>query len=139
MMFGFNCFSDRLPMGSLLVWCKKRAPNLGKFLSDCEVAWMRGGHGVYLFHHEWHGFMRESERGPTLHPTQKPVALMRWCIERLRLKPGSTICDPYMGSGSTGVAAVQLGHHFIGAELDAEYFAIAKARIDEALQARRAS
>ncbi len=57
---------------------------------------------------------------------------MRWCIERLRLKPGSTILDPYMGSGPVGIAAVQLGHSYIGIEIDPAYFAIAKKRIGEA-------
>ncbi len=129
LLFGFNCFSHRLPMGSLLIWCKRRDSVLGKFLSDCEVAWFNRGRGIYLFHHEWSGFMRESERGKSLHPTQKPVALMKWCIERMRLRPGSTIVDPYMGSGSTGVAALEMGHKFIGVECDAGYFATAAKRL----------
>jgi site-specific DNA-methyltransferase (adenine-specific) len=60
---------------------------------------------------------------------------MRWCAECLKLEPGATIFDPYMGSGTTGVAAVQLGFNFIGCELDPAYFAIAQRRI-EAEQAR---
>jgi site-specific DNA-methyltransferase (adenine-specific)/modification methylase len=50
-LWGANCFSDRLPMGTWLVWCKRRENQLGKFMSDCEVAWQKGGHGSYLFHH----------------------------------------------------------------------------------------
>ena len=61
---------------------------------------------------------------------------MRWCIERLKLKPGTPIIDPYMGSGTTGVAAVQLGHPFIGVEFDPTYHAIARRRIDAALALR---
>jgi site-specific DNA-methyltransferase (adenine-specific) len=131
-LWGFNAFSDKLPKGSVLVWCKRRDSKIGKFLSDCELAWMKGGYGVYLFHHIWDGFDRETERGRALHPSQKPVALMRWCIERLRLPPSATVFDPYMGSGATGVAAVQLGFNFIGVEKDAGYFAIAERRIAEA-------
>jgi site-specific DNA-methyltransferase (adenine-specific) len=128
-LFGANCYSDRLPLGSLLVWCKRPPNKLGKFMSDCEVGWMNRGHGVYLFHHVWDGFNRESERGKAVHPTQKPVALTRWCIERLKLKPGATILDPYMGSGSTGIAAVELGFRFVGIEKDPAYYATAVRRI----------
>jgi site-specific DNA-methyltransferase (adenine-specific) len=136
-LFGANCFCNRLPPGSFLVWCKKQSANLGKFLGDCEVAWMKGGHGCYLFHHIWDGFNRESERNGTLHPTQKPVALLLWCIERLKLAPGSTILDPYMGSGTTGVAALRAGYNFIGIEQHEPYFRIAERRIArEAEQAK---
>src|SRR6185369_16361673 len=126
------CFSDRLPLGSWLVWLKKRDNQLGTFMSDAEVAWMKGGLGVYVFRHVWNGFDRESEaRQKTLHPTQKPVALMRWCIERLKLKPGSTILDPYMGSAPVGLAARELGHSYIGIEREPAYFEIAVRRLQE--------
>jgi site-specific DNA-methyltransferase (adenine-specific) len=128
-LFGMNCYCDRLPPGTVLVWCKRRENMLGKFLSDCELAWMKGGYGVYQFNHMWNGVCRDSEIGRHLHPTQKPVSLMKWCIGRLKLKPGSTILDPYMGSGTTGVAAAELGHNFIGIESHEPYFRIAQARI----------
>lgn len=128
-LFGMNCYSDRLPPGSVLVWCKKPTSKLGKFLGDCELAWMKGGHGVYLFHHVWDGVCRDSEVGQFLHPSQKPVSLMKWCIGRLKLTPGSTILDPYLGSGSTGVAAVGLGYNFIGIESHEPYFQVAERRI----------
>lgn len=67
------------------------------------------------------------------HPTQKPIRLMRWCVKMARLKPNSTILDPYMGSGTTGVAAVQMGMNFIGIEIDPTYFAIAEKRINAEL------
>jgi DNA modification methylase len=66
------------------------------------------------------------ERG--LHPTQKPVELMAWLV-RTYSKPGDTVCDFTMGSGTTGVAAVQEGRRFIGVERDAKFFQIAKARV----------
>jgi len=68
----------------------------------------------------------------TGHPTQKPVALMRWCIEQAKVPPGGVILDPYLGSGSTGVAAVQMRHPFIGIEIEERYFDIACWRIEEA-------
>jgi len=63
------------------------------------------------------------------HVSQKPVALMRWCIETLRCPPGGVVLDPYMGSGSTGVAAITLGMRFIGIEIDREHFDTACERI----------
>lgn len=130
-LWGWQHYADRLPLGTVLVWCKKRDNQLGTFLSDCELAWQKGGKGVYLFRHVWHGFDRQSEKGKTLHPTQKPVALMQWCISRLKLPPGSTIFDPYMGSGPTALAALSLGHKFVGAEIDEKYFSIACDRVKQ--------
>lgn len=65
------------------------------------------------------------------HPCEKPLSVMRWAVERFS-KPGETIFDPFMGSGTTGVAAVQLGRNFIGCEIDPKYFAIAEKRIKQA-------
>lgn len=131
-LLGYQFFAQHLPLGTILVWNKKRDSGLGKFLSDVEIAWMRGGKGAYIFQHCWNGFDRESERGKTLHPTQKPVALMKWCLTKLKLPPHSTIIDPYFGSGSVGIAAVEMGHHFIGREIDPHYFSIGKERIEQA-------
>lgn len=132
-LFGSNHFAARLPVGTTLVWLKRRDAELGSYLSDCEIAWQKGGKGVYLFRHLWRGFDRDSERGSkTLHPTQKPVALMEWVISRLKLPPGSTILDPYMGSGSTGVAAIKGGFSFVGFEREAAYCDIARKRLEAA-------
>jgi site-specific DNA-methyltransferase (adenine-specific) len=65
------------------------------------------------------------------HPTQKPVELMKWCIE-LTTEIGDTVFDPFMGSGTTGIAALQMGRNFIGCEVSPEYFAIAEKRIKQA-------
>ena len=131
-LFGMNHYPDKLPRGGAFVWLKKRESQIGQFLSDAEIAWVKGIQGVYVFPHIWHGFDRASERGEkVLHPTQKPVALMRWIIEQVT-RPGDTVCDPYMGSGSTGVAAILSGRNFIGIELDPTYYAIAEKRIANA-------
>jgi DNA modification methylase len=79
--------------------------------------------------HLWDGFKRESEIGEHHHPTQKPVVLMAWCIEKTKLPKGSTILDPYMGSGTTGLAAIRLGMNFIGIERDAAHYKTACDRI----------
>lgn len=71
-----------------------------------------------------------------LHPTVKPTKLMQWLC-RMVTPPGGTILDPFMGSGSTGKAAILEGFQFIGVEMDAEYMPIAEARIGAALDAMR--
>lgn len=126
-MFGANHFGARLPVGTTLVWIKRLDAGFGSFLSDGEVAWEKGGHGVYAFRDT----SLMSETHERAHPTQKPVELMRWCIERQG--PGAqTILDPFMGSGTTGVAAIKLGRKFIGIEIEPKYFDIACKRIEEA-------
>ena len=103
------------------------------FLSDAEVAWVNKGHGVYIYHHAWQGFIRDSERGSANrhHPTQKPVRVMEELINRYTAE-GDVVFDPFMGAGSTGVAAINTDRKFIGIELDPEYFDIAARRIANA-------
>lgn len=128
---GYHHFANVLPVGSVGVWIKKRDSQLGSFLSDAELVWIKGGKGVYVFRHVWNGFDRESERGHrTLHPTQKPVPLFTWLIDRLKLKPGDTLVDPFMGVGGSGIAAKKAGLNYIGIEIDPDYYQIAKERID---------
>ncbi|TIL67226.1 MAG: site-specific DNA-methyltransferase, partial [Mesorhizobium sp.] len=82
--------------------------------------------------HYWNGMMRDSERGvPRVHPTQKPVAVMEWVLQETT-QPGESVLDPYMGSGSTGVACLKLGRKFTGIEIDAGYFEIACDRVRKA-------
>ena len=128
-LWGSNHYAERLPVGTSLVWVKKQESMYGKFLSDGELGWQKGGHGIYVFRHIWNGVARESENGEHYHPTQKPVALMEWLIGRLNLPPDSIILDPFCGSGTTGVAAMRLGMRFLGCELNEQYADIARARI----------
>jgi DNA modification methylase len=89
-----------------------------------------------IFRWQWNGFIRKGEMDKTkapvfrVHPTQKPVALMEWCLGFL--PDAKTILDPFAGSGTTGVACVKTGRAFIGIERDPDYFAIMCKRIDEA-------
>jgi DNA modification methylase len=78
----------------------------------------------------WNGMIRKG-REDRVHPTQKPLGVMQWAITQLPDK-ANTICDPYMGSGTTGVACAKLGRKFVGIEIDAGYFDIAVRRIEEA-------
>lgn len=115
-----------------LVWDKI---NSGDF-ADCELAWTNLGGAVRIFRHMWNGMLRDSERGvPRVHPTQKPVPLMKWCIEQA--KASGSVLDPFMGSGTTGVACADMRVPFIGIEVDERYFDIACRRIEDAQRQER--
>ena len=104
--------------------------NSGDF-ADCELAWSNLPGAVRIFRHMWNGFLRDSERNtPRVHPTQKPIALMAWCIAQAG-KPQS-IGEPWMGSAPAGCAAVALGLPYWGIERDPGNFAIACKRIEQA-------
>lgn len=134
-LWGANHYAARLPVGTSLVWIKKPMSAFGSFLSDAEIAWQKGGHGVYCFRYFFFPLARGRDAGRPgarpVHPTQKPVALMGWCVERVSA-PGGLVLDPYMGSDTTGVAAIRAGRRFVGVELDPEYFDIAHERIANA-------
>jgi site-specific DNA-methyltransferase (adenine-specific) len=126
-IWGWNNFPDKLPRGACLVWLKRLDPAFGSFLSDAETAYMSKGHGVYCRRDLTNNSIA-NERG---HPTQKPVGLMVWCVEFF--PKAETILDPFMGSGTTGVACIQLGRKFIGIEREPKYFDIACKRIEQAV------
>jgi DNA modification methylase len=125
-IFGGNYYS--LPATSCwLVWDKQTN---GDF-ADCELAWTNLPKAVRRLKFMWNGMLRAHGEPRGDHPTQKPVGVMKWCIEHL---PGDveTILDPFMGSGTTGVAAVKMGKKFIGIERERKYFDIACRRIGDA-------
>ena len=85
-----------------------------------------------MFRYSGNGLMaKEKER---VHPTQKPVALMQWCIGLTKIPTGATVLDSFMGSGTTGIACIRTGRKFIGIEKDPDYFQTAKERIEKELQ-----
>lgn len=130
-IWGWNNYPDKLPRGACLVWIKRNDEAFGSFLSDAELAWMSKGHGVYCRRDLSNNAIANDRQ----HPTQKPVALMAWCLGFL--PNAETILDPFMGSGTTGVACVNLGRKFTGIELDPGYFDIACRRIEEAYKQPR--
>ena len=111
-----------------LVWDKVNGDN---DFADCELAWTNLPKAVRLIRYLWNGMLREkgAQRGD--HPTQKPLEVMKWCIGHLP-EPNQTILDPFMGSGTTGVAALQMGRSFIGIEREEKYFEAACRRLREA-------
>jgi DNA modification methylase len=119
-IWGGNYFADLLPpkMG-WLYWQKK----MGGDFSDGELAWTTRDAALREFVKCPKGINKQ-------HPCEKPIELMKWCLDFL--PDAQIILDPFMGSGTTGVACVKTGRSFIGIELDPDYFDIAVKRIEEA-------
>lgn len=108
-VWGGNYFADRLPLSTKwLVWDKQQTmPSY----SDCELAWTSlSGASVKMFRYCGSGLLAEEKE--RFHPTQKPLALMKWCLGFAPL--ATTILDPFMGSGTTLRAAKDLGRKAIG-------------------------
>ena len=124
-LFGGNYFTLP-PTSCWLVWDKL---NTGDF-ADCELAWTNWPKAVRRIQWRWNGMIRQGSED-RFHPTQKPLEVMKWVID---LCPkAETILDPFMGSGTTGVAAVQMGRRFIGIEREERYFDTACKRIEQAV------
>jgi site-specific DNA-methyltransferase (adenine-specific) len=119
-LWGGNYF-DLPPARCFLVWDKV---NEGRDFADCEMAWTSIDAVARIFR-----LRPMNMDGGKVHPTQKPVELMRWCLDKVT---GRTVLDPFMGSGSTGVAAAKMGRRFIGIEKHEPYFDIACRRVEEA-------
>jgi len=137
-LFGANYFAQHLPpSGAWIVWDKVDGLPSERGIgfndnSDCELIWTNVGNAARIIRHRWMGAMKASEQTENrVHPTQKPVELLRQII-RHYTRPCDTILDPFMGSGTTGVACRMEGRNFIGVELDPYYYAIAERRIANA-------
>lgn len=128
-LFGANYYAHALPeTSSWFIWDKRNGTTSDNF-ADCEMAWSSIGGPARLFSHHWRGLIKASERKQKrVHPTQKPVILMEWIINQVS-EIGDIIFDPYTGSGSTLVAAKQLGRKYIGIEISEKYCDIARERL----------
>ena len=120
-IWGGNYF-DLPPTRAPLVWDKN---NAGRDFADFELAWTNLDMVARRII-----FRPMNMDGGKVHPTQKPIRVMRWCLGFI--PEANTILDPFMGSGTTGVACAKLGHKFIGIEIEEKYFNIACKRIEEA-------
>ena len=136
--FGANCYPDQLPhRGRWLCWDKRTIDGAADRMmgSPFELAWSNKVSGYDKIVRVLHGGVVNADGdGPRVHPTQKPIAVMRQAIN-WAATDAQTILDPFMGSGTTGVAAVQMGRDFIGIEREPKYFDIACRRIQAALDA----
>lgn len=126
-IWGGNYLADMLGSCTApIVWDKKTGDN---YFADGEIAWTNFPGTLRIIRHQWCGAFKDSERGKqAVHPTQKPVAIMRWIIDK-HSKPNDIILDPFAGSGTTCVAAKQLGRQWIGIEINPDYCKIADERL----------
>ena len=129
-IWGGNYFTVP-PSRGWLVWDKL---NSGNF-ADCELAWTNLPTSVRIKRFMWNGMIRDGEarRVPRVHPAQKPVEVMRWCLEFV--PDAQTILDPFMGSGTTLRAAKDLGRRAIGIEIEERYCEIAAKRMSQTVMA----
>ena len=141
LIWGVHRLSSNLPSGQWLFWDKRvDLPPIDQ--GDGEAAWVNREGPIRIIRHKWSGLIiepgtEESRRVPgtsaaqaRLHPTQKPIRVMRWSIEQF--PTAKTILDPFLGSGTTLVACQRMGRAGTGIELDPDYFDIACRRVDEA-------
>jgi len=117
------------PSRRWLIW-DKGAGFRGRDFAECEMAWCSFDGNARVLTHDplARGDYRDKQ-----HPTQKPVGVMQWCLSHLP-SDAETILDPFMGSGTTGVACIKTGRQFIGIEKEPKYFDIAVSRIRRAWQ-----
>lgn len=131
-IFGGNYYSFP-PTKCWLVWDKE---NGDSDFADCELAWTNLPKAVRRIRYMWNGMLRANGEQRGDHPTQKPIGVMTWAINHVP-EPNQTILDPFMGSGTTGVACANLGRSFIGIEREPKYFEIACRRIEDAQRQSR--
>jgi site-specific DNA-methyltransferase (adenine-specific) len=105
-----------------LCWYKPDAP---PSMGSIELAWTN----VNMLSRQFTYSIAATNGERVGHPTQKPVAVMLWCMNQAGISSGATVLDGYMGSGTTGVACVRSGRNFVGIEIDPKYFEIARERI----------
>lgn len=130
--FGANNYPSQLPHGGRWIcWDKRVNPNADRMLgSPFELAWTNRTSGFDRIYRVMHGGVVNADGGnaPRVHPTQKPIKLMQEIV-RDYTEPNALILDPFMGSGTTGVACIQTGRRFIGIEKSLDYFNVAVRRL----------
>ena len=134
-LWGADHLRAELPKtGRFLAWDKLGGVPAFNQFCDVEFAWHSRGGAARLISHLWKGIATD-QRGEAggnrrYHPMQKPIRVMEWCIEQCRLEPGALILDPYMGSGTTAIAAFKRKMKFVGCEIDRRWFDVAVERIN---------
>ena len=129
-IFGGNYMTEYLPPSSCwIVWDKD---NVGNDFADCELAWTSFNKAVRKFKWKWNGMLQERMewKEKRKHPTQKPVPLGRWILDKFA-QDGDLIFDPFAGSGSFLVACQEKGFDYIGCEINKKYCDIINERLKQ--------
>jgi len=128
LLWGANHFANQLSPGRWLIWDKLDGLKSFDSFSDVEVAWLNKPGADRIFRYLWKGICQAGDKdGGRVHPAQKPVPLMHWCLSFI--PEDKLIIDPFMGSGSTLRAAKDLGRKAIGIEIEERYCEIAAKRL----------
>ena len=134
-LFGANHYAHRLPPSrGWLVWDKRNGATPDDNV-DAELIWTNIPGVVRVYRQCWRGFTRENdglEPNRHLHPTQKPVNLMLWLLEKYT-QPGDHVFDPYMGSGPLARACQLIGRRYTGCEIVEDYCRAAVSRLQQAV------
>lgn len=128
-IWGGNFMLDYLGKAScIIVWDKGRR-NMDQ--ADCEIAWTDLKGQSRIFNWKWNGMLQEDMKNKEnrIHPTQKPVALYEWLLNRFS-QEGDVILDTHVGSASSLIACHRTNHKFVGFEIDETYYKMAKKRLD---------
>lgn len=132
-LFGAVHFSAFLPVSrAWLVW-DKREGTTSDDNADCDFAWTNLRGPARLYSQMWRGACRRGAENAEIlqHPHQKPIALMKWVLGRCGFLQGETVLDPYMGSGTTLLAAKEMGLDAVGIDVNERYCEIAAKRLSQ--------
>lgn len=137
MFWGADHYKTRLPEGGRFIcWDKSCGKGPAASFADAEFAWTNRRNPRCIVRHVWMGCARADDgfdgKKNRHHVSQKPVSVMAWCLEHARIGLDAWVLDPYMGSGSTGVACLLTGRRFVGVEIDPAHFEVACQRIEAA-------
>ena len=141
-IWGGNYFAHSLPITGAWLYWDKMTDGFAKSFSTGELAWTSIGNTMKQIRYKWQGnyigfegsISTKTASGiEKIHPTQKPIALYRWLLDNYA-KQGDKILDTHLGSGSSAIAAYQLGYDFVGCELDKDYFQAMQKRVRQAMK-----
>ncbi|MCM1165654.1 MAG: site-specific DNA-methyltransferase [Ruminococcus sp.] len=128
-IWGANHFISQIPFDSpcWIVWDKDNGTT---DFADCELAWTSFDTAVRRFKYRWQGMLQGDMKNKEkrIHPTQKPVALYAWLLNKYA-RHGDVILDTHVGSASSLIACYRCGFHFVGFEIDPEYYKSADERL----------
>lgn len=123
-LWGADYYAQKLPIGSWFIWDKRQTEELDRMYGSVfEVCWSKNKHRKEIIRLTWAGFLGHNKKEDTdrkIHPTQKPVKLCRWFIEKFS-KDGNVVLDIFLGSGSTLIACEQTNRICYGMEIDPHY------------------
>lgn len=125
-LWGANWFAGKIPDGGAWHIWDKRCGIASNNFGDAEIAWCSNYSPTRICRLVWNGMIK-GERGALEHPTQKPVKVMKWALEFVT---GATVLDPYAGSGTTLIAALETGRKAIGIEIDERWVEVARRRLE---------